>query len=295
MASDYLHLDLIDRVAADARLPVELGRLLQRHRAWARLGAVWVDVPYFEGLGRRLVGDLLGRADRPAPWGDRWHWRDAHGLVRLALLAARDRPDPGPLVAFALGHLTHAALDVATHPQVNAWVAEAVARGDPHHAAVHRQVENVQVELFWREVRQRPLFGTREALWLLAPARTLLTWGADGQALLAVLRRERGLAPSLAEVRSWALGLGEYALLAAGPLVRRYLPETALAAQAAWYRDGAYRFERVVQAATERSVEAVTAAWASFGAPGGLAHAAFHQRFPEVDLDDPSRPVAPLE
>ena len=144
-------------------------------------------------------------------------------------------------------------------------------------------------------MRKRPLFGTREALWLLSPARTLLTWGADGAALLGVLRRERGMAPSVAQVRSWALGLGEYALLAAGPLVRRYLPEAALAAQAGWYQGGDYRFEREVHAAAEQSALAVTRAWASFGAPGGLASEAFHQRFPEVDLDDPSRPVAPLE
>ena len=141
MAHDALHLFFLDRIAAAPGLPLELKDLLRTYAPAAELGALLIDIPYFEGFATKVVGHFTGAIDAPSLWGDRFHRSSAFALLRSLLDAARDQPDPAPLQALALGHLSHAVLDLVTHPHVNRFVR---ATNPLHPHAQHRLIENAR-------------------------------------------------------------------------------------------------------------------------------------------------------
>jgi hypothetical protein len=77
-------------------------RLLETHREAARLGAVLVDLPYFERFRWEVVRHVTRRPPRPSAWGDRLH-RAAPSRVGLELLraarCARGAREPLPALA----------------------------------------------------------------------------------------------------------------------------------------------------------------------------------------------------
>jgi hypothetical protein len=290
MAHDALHLYVLERVVADPRLPGEVAALLRRHARCARAGAVLIDMPYFEGFALRALGHLRGTPEVASPWGDVFHREGALRLARGLLDAARDQPDPGPLAALALGHLTHVALDLETHPYVNRYVA-GVERGSTTEATRHREVENAQLELWHRAHRGARLFGTPRLLELATVRTDLLGLGDLSRSLERVLQREFGDAPPRSAWRRWTLGLWQYAAVVSGPLGRLYLPEQTVKALRPWFDGRELEFSGLIDATIRRTVQDLSDAWALARAPGGLERSRFAERFPERNLDDPAKPI----
>ena len=136
MPAEAIHLSALDDTLV--ALPLRLRATLVAPATWpvAKLGAMFVDLPYYEGITGTLLRHTLGLPPRPSSWGDVLHQRAPIALgVRLgelgvALQRQRALHKQGDaLVALALGYISHAAVDTALHPLVNDERASGHFRG----------------------------------------------------------------------------------------------------------------------------------------------------------------------
>lgn len=290
MAADASHLLFVEQLPDDPRLQADLRTLLRAHWRWVRVGAVLVDLPYFDGFVRRALDDLRGLPDRTSFWGDRFHRDGAEHLVGAILRRALRLPDPEPLVALAIGLHSHVLLDVATHPDINRAAAEIVARDGGRPEAAHRAVENVQAELWHRSLRGHRLFGDPRAFGLLAVRAEGLAHGRIGANLADAITEVFGWNPGRLDWHRWNWGMLEYAFAAAGPMGRIHVPERLVRAHRGWFDGTRVDFPAVVRACLDTLAVDAAEIYAHFRT-GRLAPGAFHLRFPERNLDYPDRPV----
>jgi hypothetical protein len=279
--AEGIHLSaLIDAAAvADG----EAARLLRVHDAEARLGALLVDLPYFERFPVELVRYVARRPPRPSPWGDLLH-RAAPARVGLALVrGARDARRPA-WIALALGYLSHVAVDSALHPLVNRLARARAAATGASEGAQHREVEKFQSVLFHERRMGVDLMGTRalERYIAIAGARLL----SDGELVAFVdgaLRAAIGQAPARGAWRAWATGYAQYTRVLGSPLGRLPAPPAAKARErAALYVEPA--FEREYTRAVERARGYVAA---GLSAVERDDEGAFFAAVPEGSIDDP--------
>jgi hypothetical protein len=153
--AEGIHLTALREAMAAPALGAAARRRIARHEDAARLGALLVDLPYFDRYLGEVVRYLAGVAARPSPWGARLHEGGAVALMRALLAVARVDPDPR-IGAIALGLASHVAIDRALHPLVNA-----LARAHPHgdHGSSHREVEKFQSICFHEAYLGRDLMG----------------------------------------------------------------------------------------------------------------------------------------
>jgi hypothetical protein len=291
MAHDVLHLEFLGQVTSDPRLNADARGLLQEQREAARSGSLIIDLPYFEGFGAKVVGHLVGGDEAPSPWGDRLHRRCAMGLVRAMLDVSRDGTHRDQTTALALGHLSHAVLDLQTHPHVNRFVRQPGSAGAAPHQQ-HRRLENVQVELWHRTHRGEPLFGSRR-MGQLASGSASFLGTATLTGLNAALRLACGEAPTPGAWRRWTFGLWQYAGLVGSPLARFYFRERDLDELKPWFSGPELDFEGVWSDAVAAAVAAVNQAWELARAPGGLERIEFARHLPERNLDEPGEAPEP--
>jgi hypothetical protein len=278
--AEAIHLSALadTRAGADG----EIGRLLSVHEREARLGAVLVDLPYFEAFPVELVRYVARRPPRASTWGDRLH-RAAPSRVGLELLRAARSARRDRLAALALGYLSHVAVDGALHPLVNRLArARAEARGTTP-AAEHREVEKFQSVLFHERRFGRDLMGTAPLVrYIDVGAEALL---ADSEVRGAI---DGALAAALGEAprdrwRGWSAGYRQYTRVLGSPLGKLPAPDGAKARErAALFDDVA--FVRAYDAAVERSRAYVRAGLSA------LERGALDERFfsdvPEGSIDD---------
>jgi hypothetical protein len=247
MATEGVHLTALDMSVfggtGDAPRPTagELVSLVTRHRSLARLGAVLVDLPYFESLPRSVLRYLArGLAPVESPWGDRLHAASPQRLLE-ALLArvadgradeARGGPGRERLLALALGFASHLAVDVVTHPVVNrlARARAAALASHPWRATTEREqhahVEKWQALLLHEHDLGARVLGTpRMRAHLDVPLRAAFRDDRLVRTLRAALAEAYGDAPTRAELRAWATGYAQYAALLGMPVARLYAPE----------------------------------------------------------------------
>lgn len=103
-------------------VPRVIRESIRHARPYARLGAMYHDLPYFIGLVDLCIGYWRERAIDITPWGYRLHCEKpgefAEHIVRTM------RTTDGPItheqrLAFIAGFLSHAILDHTLHPLVN--------------------------------------------------------------------------------------------------------------------------------------------------------------------------------
>ncbi len=197
------------------------------HPGAARLGAVFVDLPYFDRFPSAVLRYLLDRPPAPSRWGDVTHHRAPIAVGRgLAEEAARLGGDDGAwLHALALGYISHAAVDRSVHPHVNALAAARAERLRDTHARQHQEVEKYQSILFHDARMGFEVMGTR-ALYehCIVDPSPLWKPGRVADAVERVLQGAWGEAPSREELKSWSKGYVQYVKLIASPLGRRVAP-----------------------------------------------------------------------
>src|SRR5262249_12246285 len=124
-------------------------------RAAARLGAVFVDLPYFDRFAWAVLRYALHLPPQASRFGDLFHHRApialgrAFGEAAVCLSQQRETADSGALLfALAVGYISHAAVDTSMHPMVNRVAKERAAaqRDDPNRQ--HQEVEKFQSILF---------------------------------------------------------------------------------------------------------------------------------------------------
>ena len=123
MAGTLLHITLADASLDEARIPEEVTRAVVPLREDFRLGAVLVDLPFFENLVFSGIRILAKQEIRFAVWGDLLHLRSPRTLCCTLLESANGTAER----AVALGALTHMAIDALFHKEIEKRVQEARA------------------------------------------------------------------------------------------------------------------------------------------------------------------------
>lgn len=196
--------------------------------AAARLGAIFVDLPYFARFGRAVVNYLLGRQQAPSRWGDIFHHQSPIELGRrlgeasARLLASSATRDAGQLLgALTLGYVSHAAVDTSMHPMVNRLAHERTARlgAGTTPAQQHHEVEKYQSVLFHEERLGFDMMGdARLPGYIHIDFTPLLRPGPLADAVAEALRLTHGTAPTAGDFASWTRGYGHYIRILRSPL-----------------------------------------------------------------------------
>lgn len=267
-------------------------------RAEARLGALFVDLPYFDRFPRAVARYLLKLPVTASAWGDIFHWQAPVALGKRLLVAARglrgarsSRESGERLLAIGLGYFSHLAVDAAIHPSVNRLARRRAARLGDRVLRQHNEVEKFQSILFHEERHGFDFMGRPFlASYIEAGAAPLLyrdaeIAGAVAQALRAVL----GRAPSGEQFARWTKGYGQYGRLISSPLGKTIAPEPekqAMRPEVYESEDGPF-VERF-RVAVLRSRAYLDAALAFAEDP--TTEAALDRQVPEGSIDEPHYP-----
>jgi len=272
-------------------------------RAAARLGAVFVDLPYFDRFGQAVLNYVLGRQQASSRWGDVLHHRSPIELGRrlgeasVRLGAASATREEGQLLrALALGYISHAAVDTSMHPMVNRLALERTAALGAKTTAnqQHQEVEKYQSVLFHEERLGFDMMGdARLTDYIHIDFAPLVRPGPLAQAVAEALRLTHGDAPTAAEFGRWTRGYGHYTRILRSPLGKTIVTakDKRRERPALYDRlDFPARFAEAV-ALSRRYVEAMHS-YLTDGAFDPSAQAALARIIPEGSID-PGAPGAP--
>jgi len=265
------------------------------HHAAARLGALFVDLPYFDRFSLAVVRYVLRRPQAHSPWGDAFHQKTPIALGRLLGEAGRrlagqtaTREAGETLTALALGYVSHAALDTAMHPHINELARQRATRTGLHPSQEHHEIEKFQSLLFHEQRFGRDLMGTGKLLaYIDADGQFLGDAGPIGDAVQQALTALHGSAPTRAELRRFARGYKTYVALIGNPFVGpRIGPlEVREAARAEVFTE--FDFPRRFAEAVTKSRQYLEAfgAYLADGVFDQSAQAALAQLIPEGSID----------
>ena len=250
-----------------ASLSPAIARAVARAEHAARLGALFVDLPYFASFVEELVRYTFGLTPRANEWGDITHERAVpflHALVRRVARADADATTRDEARAFTLGLASHLAIDQALHPLIN-WLADAeVARTGISHASAHREVEKFQSVCFQETYFGVDLMGTAPVrAHLHVAGLDRLERSAVAQVAILAMADAFGRSPSIGDVAKWGRSFVVFSKMVASPLGRRVAPPAAKEEARPRFLHGSWgSFESrldVTIAASSRVLEAVGA------------------------------------
>jgi hypothetical protein len=271
---------------------------LVRFEAAARLGSIAPDLPYFDRYAEEVVRYAVRLPSRPSPWGAQIHQGGAVALVHVVLEHAR-RERSELLAALALGLASHASIDRAVHPLVNA-LARKFPEGKTHDAS-HREVEKFQSILFHERYYGRDHMGSPGIVRLVAvAARELYETTLAGPALADGYARATSDADTNLPLRRMARGYELHARVLGSPLGKRVATPSDKERAAPLFDRGPWgTFDAVLHESIGRSVPVLEAAWSVFDASNAdvaSARAALDAALPagsiegqghDVDLEAP--------
>lgn len=287
MPAEAVHLSALEDTFADAALAPAWADL--ELRRCHRLGAVLLDLAYFDGFTRSVVRYVLRRPVATSPLGDALHKLDpsrvsAALLKEAAVLRARpsSRREGDRLLAVALGFVSHLAVDSRLHPLVNALAGARATRIGDHAARQHSEVEKFHSILFHEARLGFDFMGSdRIAAYIAIDEDALggLIGDAYGRAIASV----HGGAPTRATMLRWVRGYGRYARLLASFVGGRIMPRaTKDEVRAEVYDDAG--FVAHYGEAVARSRAYVEAA---LGLAAGADEASYHRVVLPGSIDDP--------
>ncbi|MEZ4401554.1 MAG: zinc dependent phospholipase C family protein [Kofleriaceae bacterium] len=293
MPAEGIHLTALREALAAPGLGPSARRRIVRDEDGARLGALLVDLPYFDRYAGEVARYLLRRPARPSRWGTLLH--DGGAVALLTALLDEARAQATPLVgAIALGLASHLAIDRALHPLINA-----LARAHPHgdHGSSHREVEKFQSICFHEAYLGRDLMGHPGISRHLAIRLTgELARPALARPLVAAFHAAFADAPTVVELARFGRGYRTHAWLLGTPAGRRIAPPAAKEAARPRYLHGAWgAFADHLAAAVTASLPIIDAAADVLDATTGdvaAAHAALARRLPPGTIDPAGDDVA---
>jgi hypothetical protein len=294
MPVEAIHISaFLDSLTASSAPPaLRSGELL----ALGRLGALMIDLPYFERFPLGVARYLLKQPTAQSRWGDRLHHgtpvEGAHHLLgRARALRDEGRSDDAlRVLALGLGYLSHVAVDRSLHPLVNRMARERARRlgGDPAHH--HTEVEKFHSVLFHEDRLGFDFMG----LPALREHIEVDVFAVQGQPVLidavdGAFGAACGEKPGPVLLSSWARGYRQYVWLVSSPVGKRIVPEAIKrAVRGELYRGAWGAFTEAYARAVAHSREALDAALAWFEAPSHEAHRAcarFAGVVPEGPID----------
>lgn len=260
MPAEGIHLTALGEAAVRDGLSTAARRAIARYRDASRLGAIALDLPYFDRYREEVVRYAAGLSPRESSLGADVHGGGAIDIVLSVVELARERRSDD-LAALALGLASHVAIDRQLHPLVNA-LARAHAGGRSHDAA-HREVEKLQSICFHETYLGSDRMGTAGITRLVeVPVRELLANASISGVLEAAYAKASKSPPSVKDLKRMGQGYEEHAALIGSPLGRllasteekdRARPKFL---QAAWGS-----FEAILELAIAASVEVLDVAY----------------------------------
>lgn len=292
MPAEGIHLTSFREASVSAQLSANARQaLLRRHEAGC-FGAVLVDFPYFEGYWGEALRYATGRPPAEKKLGAELHERAAVPLAKYLLSAAREMRNE-TLAAIGLGVVSHASIDRALHPLVNA-LARRFSDGRSHDA-MHREVEKYQSVLFHEGYFGTDRMGTAPLARMLAvPGVELLDDPQIGPALGEAFGRaldshDTSAAKARKRLRAMARSYAWHAKLLSSPIGARLVPPAEKERARPRVLEGSWgTFEAHLAKAIEGSVAVLDAAWSWFTATDSDAEAAaraFGERLAEGTID----------
>ncbi len=196
------------------------------HRA-ARLGALFVDLPYFDRFSLAVARYALRQPQALSRWGHVFHQNTPIALGRLlgecghALTHKTATREAGEtLTALSLGYISHAALDTAMHPHINRLARERAERTGLDPSVEHQEIEKFHSLLFHEQrFGQDPMGTQKMRVYIEVDGRCLGEDGPVADAVQGALRSLHGQAPTRQEFRRYARGYLSYARLIGNAIV----------------------------------------------------------------------------
>jgi hypothetical protein len=292
MPVEAIHVSAFADSLARSLAPTSTKSLAGPEHALGRLGALVIDFPYFERFPLGVLRYLLKQPTAQSAWGDKLHKgtpvRAASSMLRAvhALRAAGQRGQAERALAFALGFVSHLAVDRSMHPLVNRMARERAGRlgGDPAHH--HTEIEKFHSVLFHEERLGFDFMG-KPALrdHIVVDAHAIHRDATLARVFSDALTEATGEPTSKPLLAGWARGYLQYVWLVSGPAGRRLVPESVKdVVRGELYRDSPFGdFADAYAEAVARSVEAIDAALAFVESP--LADQGFDRVLPEGPID----------
>lgn len=291
MPAEAIHMTALDDTLV--ALPAKLrARLVATHTLRAtRLGAMFVDLPYFDAVASTLVRHVLGLSPRPLPWGDILHQRAPITLGRrigelgVKLLRQGQKEAGEYTIALSLGYMCHAAIDTALHPVVNRLAAIRAAEHRDHPLRQHREVEKFHSVLFHEDRHGRDFLGT-SALQEFLSLDVAPLWqpGPIADTVATAFRECLHAQPARSAFQRWEQGLRRYLAILCGPLGRHAVSVADKERERPALYD-AIDFGSLYDAARKRSITWVTTFAEYLDSDGDPT--ALHAVIPEQSLDPP--------
>lgn len=290
MPVEAIHVSAFTDSLASSVLPhaLENGAL----HALGRLGALVIDFPYFERFPLGVLRYLLKRPTAQSAWGDMLHKgrpvRAATSMLdAVRALRVQGRTDDADRVfAFALGFVSHLAVDRSMHPLVNRMARERAGRLGGEAAHHHTEIEKFHSVLFHEERLGFDFMGKRALReHIEVDAHAIHRDATLGPVFAQALREATGLDPSEKLLAGWARGYRQYVWLVSGPLGKRLVPEQVKeVVRPELYRGSPFGdFADAYDAAVAASREALEAALDFVETTEGAA--AFARVLPEGPID----------
>lgn len=235
MPAEAIHLSALhDTLSSAGRFAAALTAEPELREA-ARLGAIFVDLPYFESFSVALLNYVLHRPQRPSPWGDTFHHRTPIAVGRTLAEAGAQlqrstatRREGQYLQALALGYFSHAAVDTSAHALINTQARERAQRLGTTLGQEHQEVEKFQSILFHEQRFGFDFMGTQTLRRHISiDLRPLSTTGPVASAVHGVLLRCHGVAPGLSRYQNWTSGYRSYVRILVSPLGKTIAPPAA--------------------------------------------------------------------
>lgn len=258
MPAEAVHLSAL----ADSGLPSRDDELVRL----SRLGAVLIDLPYFDRFAVGVARYVLKRPLATSPLGDELHRcspsRVARSLVERATALrgnATTRRDGERVLAVGLGFLSHVAVDARLHPLVNELARVRAQRLGELPSRQHGEVEKFHSILFHEARLGFDFMGDRRiADYITVDGDRVHDGGVVARAIAAALTSVHGSAPPFSTMARWTRGYRHYTQLLASFLGARIMPEVTKEAVREEVYDGA-RFVDHYAEAVQRSVAYVQA------------------------------------
>jgi hypothetical protein len=230
MPAEAIHLSAL----SDSIIGANAEKFLQdkERREASKVGAIFVDLPYFENFPWVVARYLLKQPVAMTPWGDRFHYETpvSFGLTLLRgakqLLAnASSRKDGEWLLGLSLGYFSHLAVDSAIHPSVNRLARQRALALQDSAARQHNEVEKFQSILYHEEHHGFDFMGEPFlANYIKIEAAPLWSNQSIANIIFPGLRHVFGTSITRKVLTDWAKGYSQYGKLISSRLGKTIAP-----------------------------------------------------------------------
>jgi hypothetical protein len=274
MPSASMHLTHAELLTSEPSLAAPLREAMQRELVYARLGAVFPDLPFYTNIVTMMLGYWLEMPAEKCPFAQKMHryhpdlfaWHFLTESRKDRVLTTDQR------LALLAGFFSHLALDLDLHPLVN-WIArrDTILHGG-HESHHHRLAEKYQSLFLHRELEGDDCLGKRRffveksrivddpPFFRLNVGLPIVRWATD---MLSGFFHES--APSMRQFSSWVRSFRHFGFVVSLPPCAGNSQRLGNEANhERYFENSDFRFHDFFDCGYERSVQLLNLAYEVF-------------------------------